>query len=319
MTLGATGYLGFVKETVPGTPESPVTTFIPTESFVCFKDPKNIDRSATQGTLGHLPPVPGAQVPFGKLEGELHATHSAPVFYILGGTMVDTEVVPATVWTHAMEIGATPMSFTALGDMVYAKHEQGGGFMSKVELEMTAGEAASLKAEWLAKVDDDASAEAPVVAWPTSKPLTFVGAKITLAGAESSVIDVASISIDNSAQAKLILKELATPGQIRRKDIPKITGKLAFIDYPTAEYQRFRDAGTCALELLFSGAVIGGGPNKQFMKFALPAIAYTGGFDEDCKTEEITCEAEWEACLDTATGKILTVTAQTGAATLLGC
>ncbi len=310
--LGAQGWIGFKKEVTPDTQEATVDKFFPTEAFKLNKNQEQIERKSTAGTLGRLPNLAGKASPNGKVDTELYASLPHPLYWILGGAVTTTQPDGAgnpTVYKHNFGLAAGIIALTAESYEVVDSKKQSGFRLNKLDLSCAAGEAVNLKFDGLSKTHTDGAVLTSIPNYPNDL-LTFAGAKIAIAGADSTIIDNVSLSIDKTTEVKHVLNALVTPGSVRPKDIAKIEGKLSFIDYPAAEYNRLVSFNTFALVLTFEGDAISGA-YKKYVRITLPACQYKpGGFEKEVKSEVYSGDADFLAAVDLATSKVIDVEIQ---------
>lgn len=317
MSLGVGGSIGFRKEVVPGTPETTVSVFYPSESFNVSNKSAHIERKSNISVLGDLPDVVGKLSPVFKFDTEVLASYPH-VWYWALGAIASAQQAATTAYKHTITIPTTGVlpSLTCEADKVAIKAKQGGCMISKLDLSCAAGEAGKLKVEGLGLTNDDAPTFTSTLAYVgADQVLTFAGAKATIGGVDSALIDTISLSLDNQLEQKWGLKQSTTPVAVRRKTIPKVGGKATFIDFPVAEYTKLQAATAFALVLLFEGPIIAS-TYKQMLKITLPCVQWKDGFTPDIKADVITTDATFEAHFDTVTSSLITVEAQNTLTTL---
>lgn len=317
MALGMKGWVGFRKESTPGTPETGVTWFLPFESFLVQNKHDLLERKVNLGVYGKAAGLKGKFLPQGKLDGELIAGLPHPFYWTLGS--VTSVALSGSAYSHTMGIcadGSLP-SLTCEADEVLRKHRQAGVNIDTLELSCTAGETALLKLGWLAKAHND-------TVTPTSTPtyktdvLTFVGATVTVGATALTDVKAVDLKIDNGLeQVHVLTSDNRYPAIVQRKDVPKITGKLSFIDYPADEYNRLQNADTFKLTLEFEGDAIGATVYKRKLEVVLYACQYTGGFDTEIKGDVITKDGDFEAFYSTSDSKMIEVTCYNDVAQLI--
>jgi len=311
--LGARGSIGFKKEAVPGAAEETVNLFFASTKFNVFQKPGVIEREARINTLATLPAKKGLLTPQGSVETELVAALPHPFYWALGNvssSQPDATNAP-TVYQHLITLlasGELP-SLTVEGDKVDVQRKQAGAKINGLELSCAAGELATLTFDWLAKTHDDSPTLTSTPAYQLT-PLTFEGAYITINETPSTLVENVTLKIDNGLEQKHILGDSRLPGVVRREKVPKITGKLVFIDYPDEEYTKLVNATTFALVLRFRGEVISGTYYNQ-LEITLPAAQYTEGLEPDVEGDAvITAEGDFEAVYDSETAKMISIVAQ---------
>jgi len=312
--LGAKGWLGFKKETIPGTYEATVDKFFLTEEFEIKAAPKPVEIKATATQLGTLPSPGVVLEPSGSAKILLSANTPHPLYWVLGGTVNTTQ--PTTgVYRHTFKEG-TPISLTAEGYNPAYSRKQAGALLNSLKLGCKAGEPVKCEIEWLAlKVDTNPT----ITSIPSfaTEVLTFAGGTVTVAG--SAVSDIEELELEINANVEQRHAIYATtgnaPAAVGQKDIFEIKGKFKQLNYSATEFNRLLNANTFAIVLLFEGSEITTG-YKRYVKVTLPAAQYTGGFEDAISSEVIEAECEFKAALDVVTSKLIEVELQNTLANL---
>ena len=300
--------IGMAEETVAGTPEATVDLFFPAEDFKMDQKAEHIERKGSMGVIGKLASLPGKKTPFCDLTTELLASLPHPFYQVLGATSAAQQGVTAA-YLHTITIPTDLVlpSFTIEGDQGFRNGKQAGCVLDKLALSCAAGEAAKLKLSYLGLTHDANPTLTSVPAYVTDV-LTFVGAKATIAGADSTTLENIELTIDNQLESKHVLNQQTTPGVVRRKSRPVVSGKAVFIDYDADEYTKLHAATTFALVLVFEGDTISA-PYKKKVEITLPCCQWTEGWDPTTKPEAINGEAGFEAFWDSVTSKLISVAA----------
>jgi hypothetical protein len=314
--LGAKQTLGFKPQAVAGTAETTVTTFLPTENFGMNAKPTHIVRKSFIGTGRNLPMRQGYTKPEGKCLCEVMASTPHPWYWALGNVVSSQPAsgTDPTVYLHTIT-DTDPVNLTGEGDKVYAKSRQADVKINKITLLGQVGEVAHLQIEWFAltHVEGATFTSTPVY---TTDVLTVRSATIKIAGSADTTIDNFEISFDNKLDAPPTIEAASgAPHVIRSKEAPDATGKIKFIDFPTAELTRLIGASQFALVVELDGDVISHAYQK-FLRVTLPACQYTGGFDNDIAEAVVTGEGNFAAFYDTATSRQILVEAQNTIATI---
>lgn len=307
--LGIKGWVGFRKEAVAGTAETGTTWFLSTESFNLIHKHDLVERKAFTGVIGSLQSLPGKYLPTGKADTELMAGTPHPFYWALGSVVTTALSGTAIQHTIGMESNGVLPSLTCEGYEITQSHRQGGVQMDSLELDCAVGEIAGLKLGWMAKSHVDSATLSSVPAYKTD-PLTFVGATVTIGTTALTDVSAVNFKIDNGLeQIHALTTSNQYPAEVRRKSIPKFTGKLTFIDYPIAEYARLKAADTFKLTLYFEGAVIGASAYKRSMTLTAYACQYSDGLEPDIKGDVITTDGSFTAFYSPTDTKIMQVVA----------
>jgi hypothetical protein len=314
--LGVNGWLGFKKEAVPGTPETGVDTFFPSESFNLHNKPDVIERKADIDAIGKLPGLKGKFLPTGKMDSELSASTAAHVFYWLLGAK-DTTTVTTGVYKHTLTMdddGILP-TLTCEADKVIRTERQAGILMDNIEIACSAGNVADLKLGWFGKAHDEAATLSSTPDYELDV-LTFVGATVTVDDDDLLDVATADFKLDNQIEQVWSLDGSRYPSDVRRKTAPKFSGKFTFIDYPQGQYDKLQEAETFVLELYFEGEEIGSTGHNAYVKITLFCVQYTGGYEPDIKSDVITTDGEWEGFYSLDETAIISVEVVNGVASL---
>lgn len=302
--LGARHWIGFKPQAVPGTAEATVTTFLATESMAMNAKPSAIERKTHVGTGRALPGRKGYIKPENKCTAELMASQPQPFFWALGAVTSTQPAVSTdpTVYLHTITESADgPVNLTVEGDKVYAKAKQADAKINKLTLTGQTGEVARIALEGLALTHTEPTTLTSVPVY-VDDVLTVMAASIKIAGQPDLTIDNFEIAWEEGLEQLPTIEDAdGAPHVVRPKDIVKVTGKLKFIDMPSAELARLMAAEVFSLETEMDGTVISNS-YKQFARVTLPACQYTGGLDADISDSVITGEADFAAYYDTVTG-----------------
>jgi len=298
--FGGLGWIGFKKETTPGIAEATVAQFLQTESFVLNQDHKLIDLKANFGSIGDLPNLTGTLTPQGKATGILLAASLPHPFYWALGKVTTTGT--AAPYSHTITPDVNLPSLTVEGNEVAIKMKQSGVMINKLSLKCAAGEVAKLDMEWIGLKHTDNATLTSTPVYVTDF-LTFAVGTISIGGTTVTNVGDIQLTIDNGFEALFSINNTRYPADIVRKNKPKISGKISFIDFPTTLYNNLINASTFSLTLQFTSS------NGNSLKIEIPAAQFQKGFDKEIKAENITADADFTVFQDTATGKIITVTA----------
>lgn len=318
--LGALHWLGFKPQATAGTAETSVTTFLPTTSISLEANQKPVERKAWLATGVLMPSRKGPTKPNGKASAEVLASVAQPWYWLLGHVTTTQPAVGTdpTVYLHTItpdaheatkQNGGGPVRLTAEADRVFTKSRQHDVFLDKLTLKGTAGEIATLDAEWYALGHTDGVTVTSTPAF-ADDVLVALAATVKIDGVADITVEGFELTIDGG------LEQLATlvdgdggPSLIRQKSPLQVSGKLKFVDFPAAEYAKLADADTFALEIELFGDTITHAYRKS-LAIEVPACQYTGGLDPAISGEIITGDAEFAGFWDTVSGSQITVTAQ---------
>lgn len=304
---GGLGWIGFKKETTPGTAEATVSQFFQTDSFILNQDHKPIDLKTNFGSLGDAPSLAGTITPTGKLSTLLTASLPHPFYWALG----KATVAGTTTYTHTITLdpaGQLP-SLTVEGNEVAIKMKQSGVYINKLSLACAAGNVAKLTMEWYGLNHTDNATLTSTPAYVTDY-LTMLNATITIGGTAMADVDNIQLDIDNQLEAQFPIGTSRYPAQIVRKNKPKITGKITFIDYPSTLYQAFVNATTVSININLTAS---GGKS---LTINIPAAGFSKGFAQEIKDGPVTADADFTVFQDPASSNIITVTAVNSVANL---
>ena len=314
--LGALHWVGFKPESSPGTAESTVNTFLASESVAMNKNMTPIERKAFYGSGVALPPRLGWIKPDGKAPSEVMASTPQPWYWALGhvNTTQPSASNDPTVYLHTITNynGTTqyqPVSLTAEAYRVFDSAKQAGVRISKLKLTAKPGEIAHLEIEWVGLTHTDG---ATLTSTPTfvTDVLTCRSAMVKIDGTQDVTVDSCEIEWDGGIEGVPTLESAAgSPHIIRRKDFPKVTGKLNFIDFPTAQLAKLTTATVFALIVELDGDTISHAYSK-LLRITLPACVYTGGLAPTVAAEVVTGDADFAAYYDTGTSTQIKVEAQ---------
>ena len=306
--LGNTHWLGAKPQAEAGTPESTVSTFLATSKLRMDAGMEPVPRLARLATGYDLPALPGWLNPSAACSCEVHASQPHPWYWALGA--VNTTTPTSGVYLHTITEGTSPVRLTLEADKVYQQDKQADAWLNKVTLNFKAGEIATLDLEFLALSHQGDTTLTSTPAFTTDPPLCSK-ASVSIGGAKDYTVEGGSISFDGKvANAKALTDQTERrPVRLRRTNVPEITAKLDFIDFPK-DYLADMVAGeTFALVVELIGATISGQYSK-FLRVTLPCCQYTGGLDTEVGDGLITGSAEIKAYYDTVSGKRITVEAQ---------
>jgi len=295
---GGLGWIGFKKETTPGTAAATTSQFFQTDSFLLNQDHKPIDLKVNFGTLGDAPSLPGTITPSGKMSTLLPASLPHPFYWALGN-VTKTGTGP---YTHTITPANVLPSLTVEGNEVAINMKQSGVYINKLSLACASGDVAKLTMEWFGLNHTD---NATLTSTPTyvTDFLTLLNATITIGGTAMADVDNIQLDIDNQLEAQFPIGTSRYPAQIVRKNKPKITGKITFIDYPSTLYQAFVNASTVAININLTAS---GGKS---LTINIPAAAFSKGFAQEIKDGPVTADADFTVFQDPVSSNIITVTA----------
>lgn len=313
---GAKHWLGFKPQASAGTPETTVTNFLVTSTIAPNHGTSRIGRKTSAATGLRLPSRDGLISPTGSATFELLASQPQPWYWILGDNTTTT--VTTGVYKHVIVPHADgPALLTCEADWVAGKVRQNDAKLSKLTATFTPGEIAEAQVEWMSCWHDDSPTITSTPAFLTDT-LVVREAAVSIAGSPDTTVDQIEIEIDPMLEQKPALVTVANaPGMVRVKEPLKITGKISFIDYPTAELARLVAASTFGLIVTLTGDNISGNYDK-YLKITLPACQYTGGLDTEAAGESLTGEATFEAFYDTVSSKQIEVEAQNAISNIEG-
>ena len=314
--LGAKHWVGFKPQTVPGTAETTVTTFLSTENINMNAKPTHIPRKTHIGTGRSLPLRLGYTKPEGKCVSEVMASQPQPWYWLLGHVVTTQPAISTDPTVYLHTITATePVNLTVEGDKVYQKAKQADAKVNKITLSGQVGEVANLALEWFGLKHTEPATLTSTPVYVTDV-LTVRSATIKIAGTPDVTIENFEISYDTGLEQLPTIEDVAgAPHSVRVKDPSKAAGKFKFIDFPVAELARLVAAAQFALIVELDGPIIST-TYKKFLRVTLPACQYTGGFDNDIAESVITGEGSFEGFYDTVTGNQILVEAQNSVVTI---
>lgn len=314
--LGSAHTLGFKPQTVAGTPEATVNTFLSTESVYADAGSSHIERKTFAGTGRRLASRKGTIEPNGKSTTELMASQPHPWYWAMGG-VVETGadgVFKQVITEHANG----PVLLTCEADQVFGVAKQGDVKISKLNLKAVAGDIGKLDIEWLGISHEDDAAVTSVPVFVTDV-LTMTNCSIVIDGTPDLTVQEVELTYDPMLEAPRVLNGAANaPGVVRRKEATKVNGKIKWIDFSPAEQARLREAESFAIVMTFTGGKIGATASDAYLKITLPACQYTGGLDPNIADSLIMGEADFDAFYDLVTGKQIEVESQNGISTIVG-
>lgn len=311
--LGAKHWIGFKEQAVAGTPEATVTTFLASQKMKMAANQKPIARKVYLGTGVALPSRPGWMSPSGSATTEVMASQPHPWYWALGA--VNTTQPSAGVNLHTITDGGAPIGLTVHGNRVFDKATQGDAYISKLKLTAKPGEVATLEVDWLSLTHNDGAnvTDTPVF---VTDVLTCNAVSVSIGGTVSDLVSSCEIDWDGGLdQVEVLSLTGGKPHVVRRKSVPKVSGKLDFIDFPTAELAKLEAATSFALIVELDGDTISE-TYKKFLRVTIPAAQYTGGLDAEASDAVITGSANFEGFYDTATSRQILVEAQNTVADL---
>lgn len=309
--LGARHTLGFKPQTTPGTPETTVNTFLATESIAMDKNMTPIQRKAHYGAGVALPPRVGSIKPDGKAATEVMASQPHPWYWALGAVTTTQPAVStdATVYLHTITDNGTPVNLTGEANRVFDNAKQGDVRISKLKLTAKPGEVGHLEVEWMGLTHTDGATLTSTPVFVTDV-LTCRSVIVKLDATQNLTVDQVDIDWDGGLESIAVLEGASgSPHTIRRKNFPKTSGKISFIDYPTAELAKLTAATPFALIVELDGDVISHTYSK-FLRITLPACVYTGGLKPTIAEDVVTGDADFEAYYDTTTSRAILIEAQ---------
>ena len=314
--LGAKHWLGFRPQAAASVEEGTVNRFLATTEFSMNKNPKRIERKASLSSGRRRVNVAGSSMPEGKATFEVMASQPQPWYWALGQatTSQPDATNAASVYLHTVTDADLPVRLTAEGYKVFQSAKQGDAYIDKIKLVGQAGEQAMCEMEWFALTHTEPATLTSTTAF-AGDILTMSNCAITLGGASSLIIPSVEIEWDGMLEQVLAFNNSVNPARIRRKEYPKVTGKLKFIDFPTAELAKYLAATSFALVVTLEGETISGA-YKQMLRVTLPVCQYTGGLDSPIGTEVITGEADFEAYYSTADSHQIKVEAQNASSSI---
>lgn len=311
---GSKHWVGFKPQAVAGTAETTVNTFLLSTGIQINKNPKHIERKAFISTGRQMPMLKGWSEPSGKLTTEVAASQPHPWYWAMG--TVNTTTPTTGVYLHTITIG-DPVNLTCEADRVFDKAKQADVKIDKLTLTANVGEVATLAIETLGCSHTDGATLTSTPAFVTDV-LTTRASLISIDGAQDFTAQDVEVAFDGGLEQLPVLESAdGAPHVVRRKDVPKTSGKLKFIDFPTALLTKLVNATSFALIVYLEGDTISGN-YKKFLRVTMPACQFTDGFDPDISAEVITGEASFGAFYDTVTSIQMKVEAQNTIATING-
>ena len=306
---GAKHWVGFKPQATPGTAETSVTTFLNSTSVQANKNPKHIERKSHIGTGMGLPSRKGWFEPNGKFAAEVLASQPQPFYWCMG--TVNTTTVTTGVYLHTITLADTPVNLTCEVNRVYDYVRQSDVKIDKLTIGANVGETLTLALETLACAHVDGATVTSTPTFPTDV-LTTRATTASIDGTQDVSLQDIETVIDRGLEQLPVLEDAdGAPHVVRPKDITKVTGKMSFIDFPTAQLTKLVNATTFALVQYFEGDTIAT-TYKKFCRITLPACQFTDGFDNDISESVITGEANFAAFYDTTTSRQIKIEVQNG-------
>lgn len=304
--LGALHWFGVKPQAAAGVAEATPTTFLATTSLKMEPNMSPIKRKAMLGTGKNVPSLPGPIAPDGKAATEALASVPHPWYWALGAVTPTT--VTSGVISHAITDGGAPVRLTLFGNRVHTGTRQKDGFVNKLRYSGKVGDIATLDIDWLALGHEDGFATSGIATSFPADVMTVMNATVKIDGAQSFEVNEFEIEWDGGLDAGGVIAETSgAPYFCRRKDIPTLTGKLKFKDFPVAEYEKLKAGTVFALETAVYGGTITGAHRKA-LKTETLHCQYTGGLDGDISDGVITGDANFQA-FSVGTDALVTVTA----------
>ena len=307
--MGAKHWVGFKPQAAAGSEEATVTTFLASDKVNLKANPQLVKRLASLTTGQELPGRVGMIMPSGSASVEVHASQPHPWYWALGANATTTPG-GTTPRLHTITEADAPIRLTCEADMAYTDKKQGDVYIGKLVLNAKPGEQATLEIEWVALSHAEGATLTSVPAFTTDL-LLCNSVSLSISGSENVTVDGCQITYDGKLEQKPTLVDTngGEPQVIRRKEITEVTGKLDFIDFPTAELTKFIAGTAFALIVELQGDVIET-TYKKFLRVTLPACQHTGGLDEEAADQVMTGSADFKAFYDTVTARKILVEAQ---------
>ncbi|MEI6724602.1 MAG: phage tail tube protein [Actinomycetes bacterium] len=318
--LGSEHWIGFKPQAVAGTAETTVSTFLVTESIKMDAKPKHVERKTFIGTGHKLPSRPGWTEPEGSATSEVHASQPQPWYWALGNVVATQPAVSTdpTVYLHTITEDALavskqnsggPVLLSVEGNRVFDKCKQRDAKINKITLKAKVGEVATLEIEYQALGHTDGATSTSTPTFVTDV-LTCRAVIVKIDGTQDVTIDDIEIVWDNKLKQLPVLEDVqGAPHVIQREGAPEGSGKLKFIDFPTAQLAKLAAATTFALIVELDGDTISHA-YKKFLRVTLPACQYTPSLNPEIADKTITGSASFDAFYDTVTGRQILVEAQ---------
>ena len=308
--MGAKHWLGFKPQGSAGSEEATVTTFLATDKVNMKANPQLVKRIASLTTGQELPGRVGMIMPSGSASCEVHASQPQPWYWALGANATTTPAGGTTSRLHTITEADAPVRLTAEADQGYWDKKQGDAYVGKLVLNAKPGEQATMEIEWMGLSHTENATLTSTPAFTTDL-LMCNSVSLSIGGSENVTVDGCQITYDGKLEQKPTLVDTngGEPQVIRRKEITEITGKLDFIDFPTAELTKFIAGTGFALIVELQGDIIET-TYKKFLRITLPACQYTGGLDEEAADQVMTGSADFKAFYDTVSARKILVEAQ---------
>jgi len=279
--------LGVAKETTFGTAVAPTTRFeVVSESVKLKKD--YIESKALKGSrrylgsAGHIDakssvegdieieiPSAGAGFWFRQLMGKV--TTTAPAGWSMADRYKHVFVADSGLDTSSFttEIQRVDVAGTA-HRFVYA-----GCGVTDVELNCKVGEVATMKMAVYGKSETVTAAAAQTATYPSSTPLIFAGAAITVAGSSVAVNDF-SLKIENGRKKDRYFLGDTTPNKMIEAEMRNAEGKINVEWTALTQYNRFVNHTSVALTAKFETQSTIGDSAKGYVLVTIPAVIFTG-------------------------------------------
>lgn len=308
--LGSKHWVGFKKQAAAGTPEATVTTFLASRKMKMVANQKPIARKTYLGTGLALPSRQGWMEPEGSATIELMGSQPHPFYWALGSSVASTPTGATTAKLHTITDNGAPVPLTIHGNRVYDGAIQSNAYINKLKLSVKPGEIATLDLDWLSETHQDGATitgDTPVF---VDDVLICTAVSVKIGGVVTEAVSSCEIDWDGGLEAlKVLTAAGGHPQVIRRKSSPKVSGKVDFIDFPTAELAKLAAATSFELVIELQGGIIEDALRK-FIRITIPACQYTSGLDSEASADVITGSANFEGFYDTNTARQILVEAQ---------
>ena len=314
MPQASFGFVGMGKETTPGTGVAP-TSFIPVKDANFVMDPAYYQFREIIGSRSAYQSHPGVLATNIQFSSTVYPQRY--LVDILQGLFGDfTQSVPeagAYMYTFAEAATLPSWSFERSDtiDNTGLLHErfqgvkiESVGFTAAVGEEVTM----NVRGQGLGAPVDPASH--PVgITYPTMDPFTFINAIVNVDGTASNVVSSMDVEFTNVLQPQPALRgalgatAARTPYRIYEGGLT-CTMRASTVFEDADFYEKFKDADTFSVELLFQGGMIGATATPYELSLLFPLVR-ASGFDSPMRAGEIMeADLDFEISYDRTLGKL---------------
>ena len=286
---------GLKKETVRGTAETTITTYIPIDPSSLPEYKLNlINDENLRGIAEIYPPIAGTLDGAAPIKIDVDPDHFGEILNSLLGHDTVTNLSPAYVHTFdRLTSGIQFPSYSLFLDRGMNKKVYNLSVCKSLQLTQSVDGKLSAQTQWIFQQEASSSATF-TPAWSQPNPFSFYQNALALGGSSNYDIKTWSITIDNQAKALRKLTGKQYIADVICADKFKVNGTFTIIFEDETERAKFLANTSSSLTITITGSIIPTTATNYSLTITIPEIHYTAfpfGEDEKLLAANVTFDA----------------------------